>query len=492
VPDIFDLVIRERELLNEALTWRGISRRSRFYEYARIERILIERFVASRSATRFPTTVEIDGFVSKVGGRRFILRPSLAVDFGILCETEDLRFLPNDYEFVHVRGFRITERKATRLASPDRLQVMDYQIMRLPTDGLRPELSMKDAAETLMSGYVDPPTQLTRNLLASLTSSPGELNRVGGLTAALMPLEDQYSTMSSDLLEDVKKMIPEDLTAENRVRIQIEGAGQFDISPFPWSIYNRSLSTWDSLSDVKVFSRTADGHTLQETTIGFAASSVAPRRLDEVWIRQSDFPVLIDKEVQRHGGTNGFDLGLAKYFISTHINHPFIENTQNENFVGIINRRLIKLRKDYDSRGYGGLISLDAFSGSPRSIMAIAKSIARAEGSDIVTEDQIGIALSEFVNAREDLFEVWTGLGKDFSAGQVSPRTRLRQIGKTAERLNEYLVKNPNSSRSEVREAVSRVQDRIFDHAIEEMLRLGLIYRSSPEEERFSVVYESA
>ncbi|MGP8125138.1 MAG: hypothetical protein ACLQEQ_04615 [Nitrososphaerales archaeon] len=491
MSDIFDLVVKERELLSDALTWRGVSTRSRFSEYAKIELTLIERFIRAKSAAYSPVTVEVEGFVSRVGGKKFILRPSLAVNFGILCEAEALRSLPSDYEFVHVKGNRIVREKTSRLAFTDRLQVTDFERIQLPTDSLKPELPMKDAAETLMSGYVDPPAQLTRNLLISLTSSPGETNRVGGLTSTLMPLEERYSTNHSELLEDIKKSIPSDLTAENRLRIKIEGAGQFIISPFPWSVYSSSASTWDSSNDAMAFSRTVIGPTLQETTIGFVASSVVPRTLDEVWLRQSDFPMLVDKEVQRYGDTTNFDLELAKYFISVHINHPHIENTQNESFAGIITRRLIKLRRDYDSRGYSGLVSLDTSSGSPRSVLAIAKAIARGDGTDTVSESHVRHALAEFVDSREDLFETWAELGKDFSAGQVSPRIRLQKMGKTAERLYVYLSRNPNSSRSEMREAMSRVQDRIFSHSIEEMLRQGLIYRSSLEEERFSVVYES-
>ena len=330
MPDILNLVVKERELLSDVLTWRGVSRRTRFNEYAKIELKLIERFIKAKSAEYSPASVEVEGFVSRVGGRKFILRPSLAVDFGILCEGEGLRSLPSDYEFVHVKGNRIVRETLSRLAVADRLEVTDFESIRLPTDSLQPELPMKSAAEILMSGYVDPPAQLARNLLISLTSSPGETNRVGGLTSTLMPLEERYSVTHSGLFEDLKKSIPSDLTAENRLRIRIEGAGQFVISPFPWGLYNSSASAWDSLNDAKVFSRTADGPTLQEMTIGFAADSIVPRTLDEVWIRQSDFPMLIDKEVRRYGETTKFDLELAKYFISVHLNHPYIENTQNE------------------------------------------------------------------------------------------------------------------------------------------------------------------
>ncbi len=232
-----------------------------------------------------------------------------------------------------------------------------------------------------------------------------------------------------------------------------------------------------------------DGPTLQETTIGFAAESAAPRTLDEIWIRHSDFPTLVDKEIQGRGRLSGFDLDLAKYLIATHINHPRTESSQSENFSGTIIRRLTKLRREYDPLGYGGLVDLDVVTGSPRSVLAIARALARGDGSEKVKEDHVRNALTEFVNSREDLFEVWSENGRDFG-GHVAPRVMLQGLGKTAERLYAYLRRNPDSSRAEIREAMPRVQDRIFNRAIDEMHRLGLIYRLSLEEERYRVTYD--
>ena len=488
MPDIWELVVKERESLRDVLAWRGISHRTRWDEYAKVEQALLRKFVESKSVARSPSTVELEGFVSRVGGRQFILRPSLAVDFGVLCDTEGLRSLPSDYEFVHVKGDRV-QMKNSRQAYSDRLQVTEWQPVALPADDLRPELSAKDAGEILMEGYVDPPEQLTRNLTLALTSSPGELNRVGGLTASLMPVKEQYSFAHKSLLDSLKRSIPSDLTADKRIRIQIEGAGRFDISPFPWNLYNSSWDGWDSSNDAVIFARHASGATLQETTIGFAAGSLAPRTLDEVWIRHSDFPTLVDQEVQGSSELGDFDLELAKYLIATHINHPRVENSQNQTYAGLIIRGLAKLRREYDPLGYGGLVDLDSVTGSPRSVMAAARAIARGDGSDAVTEDHVQHALTEFVNSREDLFEVWSENGKDFG-GRVAPRAQLHGLGKTAERLYAYIGRHPDSSRAEIREAMPKVQDRIFNHAIDEMHRLGLIYRPSPEEERYRVTYE--
>ena len=488
MPDIWDLVVKERESLKDVLAWRGISHRSRWDEYAKIEQALIKKFMESKSAAKYSSTVEVDGFVSRVGGRQFILRPSLAVNIGVLCDTEGLRSLPSDYEFVHVSGNRV-EMKNSRLAYSDRLQVTDWRPVAIPADDLRPELSTKDAGEILMEGYVDPPEQLTRNLTLALTSSPGELNRVGGLTASLMPVEERYSFAHKALLDSLKRSIPPDLTADKRIRIQIEGAGSFDVSPFPWNLHNSSWDGWDPSNDASIFARHSSGATLQETTIGFAAKSLAPNTLDEVWIRHSDFPTLVDHEVQGSSELRSFDLELAKYLITTHINHPRVQNSQSQSYAGMIIRRLTKLRREYDPLGYGGLVDLDSVTGSPRSVLAAARAIARGDGSEVVTEDHVQHALTEFVNSREDLFEVWNENGKDFG-GRVAPRVQLHGLGKTAERLYAYISRHPDSSRAEIREAMPKVQDRIFNHAIDEMHRLGLIYRPSFEEERYRVTYE--
>ena len=166
------------------------------------------------------------------------------------------------------------------------------------------------------------------------------------------------------------------------------------MSPFPWTSttapsLGATLPTTRSCSHGR-----SHGPTLQETTIGFAAEAVAPSTLDEVWIKRSDFPTLIDQEVTGTTEAGGFDLDLAKYFIATHINHPRIENSQAENFGGMIIRRLTKLRKEYDPLGYGGLVDPDMVTGSPRSVLAIARAIARGDGNDKVSEERVRHSLS--------------------------------------------------------------------------------------------------
>ena len=486
MPEPLDLLVREREVLKDVFTWQGIARRRRFDEYASIELALIQRFIKAKSAAFSPSTVEIEGFVSRMGDRKFLLRPTLAYDDGILCSAEQLRSTPSEYEFVRVRGTRVMPKSGGTIATR-RLEVTDCERIRLPTDGLQPELSLKDAAESLMSPFLDPPAQLARNVILSLTSSPGELSRQGGLTAALMPLKDLYSESNYALLEEIRHLVPRDLTGEKHLKIRVEGAGVLYISPFPWNIRNSSASMWDPVTDTRMLLRTADGPTFQETTVGFAAGSAVPKSLEDVWIRQADFPTLTEDDISSSGGSGGFDLNLAKYFISVHMNRPRIESNDSDNYLGMINRRLLKLRREYDPQGFGGLVSFDSAVGSPPSILSIARALARAHGTDTVKEEHIRSALSEFVRAREDVFQVWAELGRTFG-GSVPIRVKVQRIGPSAGKIYSYLLRRPNSSIAEIREEFSKTSDRIFNQSVDELEKQGCIYPTSFEDHRFSAI----
>ena len=93
------------------------------------------------------------------------------------------------------------------------------------------------------------------------------------------------------MLEGLRKSIHRDLTSESKIRVPIEGASEFIVTPFPWNLYNTSGSQWNSTNDPRIFSRISDGFTLKETTIGFSATSTVPESLDEIWIRYAEFPM---------------------------------------------------------------------------------------------------------------------------------------------------------------------------------------------------------
>lgn len=486
MPDTYDLLAKERAALSEAISWPGLKRRQFKYQYAAIEVALIEKFNASLSASVSPSTVEVDGFVSRVGGTMFVLRPSLAVNFGVLCEMDDSRRLPTDFQFGHVRGRRIMRRtKAEGLfASRWRLSVEDFTLSRLPSDHLKPEISPSAAGDMILQGYPDPPGQLKRDLVFSLTSSPGEMRRRGGLTATLFPVHERFAEASYSLLRDLERSIPKDLTSDNSVQVSIPSVGSFEIAPFPWNIRSMWSSELEDRSGFRAPSEPGFG----ETTTGISANSVAPKSLDEIWMRMTDFPLLIEGSLVRYARPAGIDLDLAKFLITVHSSRPYAEPSVEDGLLALTRSKLTRLRRDYDGLGYSGIVDLDVRGGSPRSIMAIAKSIARAKGTERVSAELIENASDEFVNSREEIFEIWSDLGLDFGDTQLSTQKKLAKIGKTAERIYVFVREHPGSTRAEIRENFSKVQESVFAKSFDEMLRQSILYLTSSVEDRYSAI----
>jgi hypothetical protein len=485
LPDIFDLVVKQRASLAEALSWPGIRGRMFKYEYAAIEIALLEKFERSLTGSKSPSVIETDGFVTRVGGTEFILRSSLAIDSGIICEMEDPRQLPTDFEFGRIKAYRILSSTKSRRNVRGKLKVVDFEPIRLPTEHLKPSISLGDAGDILFEQYPDSPDQIKRNLVLSLTSAPGGSMRLGGLTAALLPLQEDFAGLSVDILQDLKASIPTDLTSESRVSVSIPDVGKFEISPFPWSMRNTSSAHFDSKSD-SLFPQSNVRAAFDEKTIGISANNVAPKSLDELWMKSADFPVLLERSLQRYGRPLGFDLDLAKFFITVHSARPFTDRDVENNLLQLVQPRLNKLRKNYDNLGYSGLVDLDVRSGSPRSIIAIAKSMARTHGTERIDADIVGLALSEFVNSREDMFEAWAERGLDYGNLTISTEKKLKMIGRTAERIYVFVREHPSVSRSEIRETFPRVQETIFANTLDEMIKRGIIYVSSNIDECYS------
>ena len=481
-----DLLVKQRAAFAEAIRWPGLNRRQFKHEYAESEIAIIEKFSESLSALTSPSLVEIDGFVSRVGGTRFVLRPSLAVNYGIICEMEDGRRLPTDFQFGRVKGHRILTKPDLREASRWRLKVDGFEQIRLPIDHLRPELTPSDVGDIILEGYPDPPAQLKRGLVSSLTSSPGELRRPGGLTATLFPVHERFAVASHKLLKDLTASIPADLTSDDFVVVSIPGVDRFEISPFPWNI--RSVSSGELGSGDGPLTGAMSRMVFSETTTGIYASAVAPKTLDEVWMRMTDFPLVVEGSLVRHRKPKGFDLDLAKYLITVHSARPYTVSSVEDNLLALVQPRLTRFSRSYDQQGYSGLIDLDVRSGSPRSIVAIAKSMARTAGIEKVSSELVRDAVDQFIRSREEIFTVWSELGLDFGDAQLSTQKKLARIGRTAKRIYAFVRENPNSTRTEIRENLPRVQESIFANEFDDMVRERILYQTSDIDDRYSVV----
>jgi hypothetical protein len=403
----------------------------------------------------------------------------------VFCEAVDPGQLPTDFEFGRVRGYRVFRRKK-RGREADRWKLKDcsFERVRIPIDNLKPESSLSDMEDSLWKGYVDPPRQIMRSALLAMTSAPAGMGRLGGLTTALMPTGEAVRATQRVLLEDLKKAIPSDLTFESRIQISVERVGKFEIAPFPWSMKNLSSTARQE----RVLARVGSKGSLEEVTLGFSASSSAPSSLGEIWMKNADFPVLVDGMLKRRSPPSRRDLNVAKFMITVHSLYPYAERGVEDNLLQLVQSRLVKMRNEYDPLGYEGLVDLDVQTGSPRLILGIAKSLARVEGLQQVSPDEVRNALEQFVDAREEIVDSWIESGYDYDPEHMSVELKLRTVGKTAQKIYRFLQEHPGSLLAEIRENLPRIQDALFDRSIDEMLRVNLIYRTSSTEDRYSAV----
>lgn len=490
MAEIGDFIAEQRKLLQDSLTWRGLSKRSRLEEYARIELKLSERFNKAKTVAYSPSKIEIEGFVNRLAGerRKFILRPSLAATDGILCDAGGIRNLPADYELVRVGGYRTLERPKLNLASSDVIEVEDVEPTHLPTEYLKPEISLHDASEILLEGLVDPPTEVGMNILLSLTSSPKDRFRLGGLTSTLMPREENIVHSTWDFLQDLERIIPPDLTVDRKANVRIRGAGRFEINPFSWRVLETTSSEVDSRREDALLRRPT-GHSFNELTVGVSASTLAPKTLEDLWIRRADLPVMVDVPLQGMR-TKGYDLDFAKYLITAHMNFPHI-GPEIESNLKPVNNRLAKLRRKYDRDGFGGLIDFDVRLGSPRSVLHLAQSLARATGAERVDETLLEEALSLFVESREKIFESWED--REVQYGTVPLREQMKSRTGTTRQIYEHIVKyqNPDISVTELMEAYPRKQRAVIEESLSDLVQMGAIYQTSAEDDRYSAYVDS-
>jgi len=337
-----------------------------------------------------------------------------------------------------------------------------------------------------MQGYVDADTLIKSNVLFSLISSPKYRFRTGGLTTTLMPVKEPVTNSINIFLNDVQRMIPYDLASGKPEKIITRNSGRIEVMPFSWGILNISSSKIKTEHQMNIVSRVSSKNTLNEQTIGVSATSIAPKTLDDVWIKNADFPLLIDESLDRSTRTKGYDSDLAKFLITVHTNQPVVSLEREEEFEKMTKKRLLKLKHEYDSEGYSGLIDLNIDYGSPRSILHVAKAYARAGGSEDVSKIFLREAIDEFIESRKNLFEIWNETGIRYK--NPTMEQKIKYLGKVSQRIYQYILNNPLAIKSEIRETFPKLSDTVFKSSFKQLKDEGLIYLSSETDEKYSVV----
>ncbi len=480
MPDLFDLLSKERNNLPaERIAWPGISKRSWQHQYSSGELKMIQEF---EKALGFGGIVEIDGFVTRLGDRKILLRPTpTTVDINVICEVRGK--IPTDYSFIRARGYRKLGKSRVTYHPKDRVILEEFDSPRLPRGYFKPDISLHDASDLLFGDYVDIREPLKTCLLLSVVSSPRDRFRTGGLTTSVMPSDERVGKSLPLLFGDLRRALPMDITSNAHVDVKVAGIGAVTLNPFSWSIFNTTSRELNTGEPSRMISRGTSNFLPNELTIGITGESVAPSSLEELWIRKSDFPLIIDDPLERRVQPEEVSLDLAKFTIMTHMNTPAISTEIGDDLFKLVKNPLGKLRREYDSLGYGGLIDMDVQYGTPRNILHIAWSLARVDGSDNVGLEYLDEALEKFKEPIVSTFNSWEDRDIDF--GHPSVETKLRNKSPASRKIYSFIRDNPNILRTDIREQFPKLSESMFNSSFSQLERL--IYRTSDQDDRYSV-----
>lgn len=431
------------------------------------------------------TIVEIDGFVTRLGGRKILLRPTpTSVDVNVMCEVAGNMRIPTDYDFIHVRGYRKFAKSSRSYRFSDRVIIVEkFDSPNLPQGYLKPDISLRDAADLLVEDYVDFREPLKTCLLLSVVSSPRDRFRIGGLTTSVMPTREEMSASLPLLFEDIRNGLPRDVTSNRDVNIKVSGMGTIKLSPFSWSIFDTSSREASTGVRAKMISRAAASFLPNELTIGISGETVAPRSLEELWIRRSDFPIILDDSLERRAQSHEVSLDLAKFAIITHMNTPAISTIIGDDLFRIVKNPLGKIKREFDPKGYGGLIDMDVLYGTPRNILHIAWSLARISGSDDVGLEHLHEALEKYKEAVISTFNEWDD--RDIVFGHTNAEAKLGKMSPSSRKMYSFIRDHPNTSLAEIRENFPKLSESIFNSSFSQLE--SVIYRTSELEDRYSV-----
>ena len=117
--------------------------------------------------------------------------------------------------------------------------------------------------------------------------------------------------------------------------------------------------------------------------------------------------------------------------------------------------------------------------------MHIAKALARAAGSDTVDLVHLHEAIDKFREVPEATFDAWED--REITYGFQTVDEKLGNLGRTSKKIYTYLIDNPNSSRSEIRENFSKVSATIYNSSLQQLIQDRLVYRTLELDDTYSV-----
>lgn len=372
------------------------------FEYTPFEMQQIKKFDNAKKTD----LVEIDGFVSWLDRRKFLLLPTRTTNaIHIICRTIDGLNLPANNQFVHCKG----RWKHALGKSVYKILVVDDIYPAKPEYGqLRSDINSSEFQKSLFENWRNIDSIQQNFLTQYFISSPPLPNRMGGITVSLFNAPRELKVAKA-LYKDLRMSVAPELLGSKKMTFDIpELARKHELVRFNW---REKSSDFENISkSVQNSLRRRPSQNVFEQSIALLSQKHKPENFESLGLAKSDYPVTLEEHVERKGSPY-ISLKTTQFLIATHLNSPSIElKTHDESLPYVRDeiKKFVDVKNDLAPEffGTGKMLDLD-FNGKPMSILNLAISRQRTLSNDTVDKDAIISTTNDYIDNLHLAFKIW-------------------------------------------------------------------------------------
>lgn len=448
-------------------------------EFASFELSLMKEFYNASKMRR----IDINGYVRRVDTNHFILLPTLHTSqIHMLCTCPDGVPLPPENAYINVEGSshwdsrHITRITGDRFLGEKAIAVEKWKIQKPDwISQIKPNINFHDFEDEVFSRIVNIEPLIKELLIYQLISCPRFEVYTGGLN--LCTYDSTNKKVVHGVIEEIKRIVPSEMFKPHNIQTSIGRVQLFYNYRFLPISADKPLRT----SLINFMKNRTATYGPNEISLSMGSKKSSPASLEDPPFALSDFPTILNEEVEIFGKKGDPSLEAFKFMLVQHLRTPIIDNSQD--IISKVFDNITRLQERYDLSPeiLGRFKILDAsYYGKPQSVLRLALANARLGTRGKVTTDNLNFALERFNKNFDNTYETWLDLYTEaeipFRAKvllKLSPDERniIRVIEKLQDRYGCATV-------DEISSELPAIKKYILRQLLEDLeIRKGLIIR---------------
>lgn len=381
----------------------------------------------------------ISGYVKRVDNRHFLLLPTLYSPFPLLCTCAEDVALPPENAYVYVEGKRrcFLQKIAEEKYVGEKEIVVEKWDLSSPewVDQIKSNMSFKGFKEEIFTRVLNVEPLVQDFMASQIISCPQFEKFIGGLNVCMY--DATQKALSLTVIREIKQIVPQDIGKTHVINTPF---GRVPLT-YKYRLVQIDADKPLSRNVAKTMMNRTTPFLYDEVSFCLGSRRNMPKTLEEPPCRLSDFPTVLNEEVDIAKKKTDPSLEAFKYMQIQHLITPIVLNTAD--VISKAHEKMIKLQDRYgiSPQLLARFSILDAsYYGKPQSILRLALANARTEDKKKMSDNNLNYALEMFDKNFDNTYEVWSDL---FTEAGLSIRARIllrlspdeRKIIKTIEKL---------------------------------------------------------